>query len=143
MHGFNVNSSLEMPTEIVPANVGCGGFGRITLFEGRNRRAMADWVKVSEVGELAPGEKKQIDLDGIEVALFNVEGEYFCIEDVCTHDGAPLCHGRFSGEEITCPRHGARFSVKTGAALCMPAVEPTETYPVKVEGNDIMIEIDL
>ncbi len=104
---------------------------------------MADWVKVSEVGELAPGEKKQIDLDGVEVALFNVEGEYFCIEDICTHDGAPLCHGRFSGEEITCPRHGARFSVKTGAALSMPAVESTETYPVKIEGSDIKIEIDL
>jgi 3-phenylpropionate/trans-cinnamate dioxygenase ferredoxin subunit len=119
------------------------GGGWMDLFEGRNCRAMADWVKVSEVGELAPGDKKQIDLDGIEVALFNVEGEYFCIEDICTHDGAPLCHGRLAGEEITCPRHGARFSVKTGAALCMPAVEPTETYPVKVEGNDIMIEIDL
>lgn len=104
---------------------------------------MADWVKVSEVGELAPGEKKQIDLDGVEVALFNVEGEYFCIEDICTHDGAPLCRGRFFGEEITCPRHGARFSVKTGVALSMPAVEPTETYPVKIEGSDIKIEIDL
>ena len=104
---------------------------------------MADWVKVAEVNELAPGEKKQIDLDGIEVALFNVEGEYFCIEDICTHDGAPLCHGRFAGEEITCPRHGARFSVKTGEAITMPAVEATETYPVKIEGNDIMIEIDL
>jgi 3-phenylpropionate/trans-cinnamate dioxygenase ferredoxin subunit len=104
---------------------------------------MAEWVKVAEVGELAPGAKKQIDLDGVEVALFNVDGEYYAIEDVCTHDGAPLAHGRFRGEEVTCPRHGARFNVKTGAALCMPAFEPVETYPVKVEENGIFIEVDL
>lgn len=104
---------------------------------------MAEWVKVAEVGELASGAKKQIDLDGVEVALFNVDGEYYAIEDVCTHDGAPLAHGRFRGEEVTCPRHGARFNVKTGAALCMPAFEPVETYPVKVEENGIFIEVDL
>jgi 3-phenylpropionate/trans-cinnamate dioxygenase ferredoxin subunit len=104
---------------------------------------MAQWVKVAAVGEIAPGEKKQIDLDGVEVALFNVNGEYYAIEDVCTHDGAPLAHGRFRGEEITCPRHGARFNVKTGAALCMPAFEPVETYQVKIEGNDILVEVDL
>ena len=104
---------------------------------------MAEWVKVGEVNELAPGEKKQIDLDGIEVALFNVEGEYFVIEDICSHDNAPLCHGRFDGEEITCPRHGARFNVKTGAALCMPAVEAIDTYEVKIDGNDLLIEVDL
>lgn len=104
---------------------------------------MAEWVKVAEVGELTPGDKKQIDLDGLEVALFNVNGEYYVIEDVCTHDGAPLCHGRFSGEEVTCPRHGARFNVKTGAAMCMPAVEPVETYAVKIDGSNILIEVDL
>ena len=104
---------------------------------------MAEWVKVAEAGELASGEKKQVDLDGVEVALFNVNGEYYAIEDVCTHDGAPLAHGRFRGEEVTCPRHGARFNVKTGAALCMPAFEPVETYPVKVEENGIFIEVDL
>ena len=72
---------------------------------------------------MAPGEKKQVDLDGLEVALFNVDGEYYVIEDVCTHDGAPLAHGKFTGKEINCPRHGARFDVCTGTALCMPAIE--------------------
>lgn len=104
---------------------------------------MAQWVKVAAVGELASGEKKQINLEGVEVALFNVNGEYYAIEDVCTHDGAPLAHGRFRGEEVTCPRHGARFNVKSGAALCMPAFEPVETYQVKIEGDDILIEVDL
>ena len=100
-------------------------------------------VKVGEVGELDPGEKKQLDLDGLEVALFNVDGEFFCIEDVCTHDGAPLCHGKFAGEEITCPRHGARFNVKTGAALSMPAFEAVTTYEVSIEGSDLMIDADI
>jgi 3-phenylpropionate/trans-cinnamate dioxygenase ferredoxin subunit len=104
---------------------------------------MAQWVKVAAVSDLAPGEKKQINVEGVEVALFNVNGEYYAIEDVCTHDGAPLAHGRFRGEEITCPRHGARFNVKSGAALCMPAFEPVETYQVKIEGSDILIEVDL
>jgi 3-phenylpropionate/trans-cinnamate dioxygenase ferredoxin subunit len=106
-------------------------------------QTMAEWVKVAAVGELAPGDKKQIDLDGLAVALFNVDGQYYAIEDVCTHDGAPLAHGRFRGDQITCPRHGARFNVRTGEALSMPAFEPVETYQVKVEGNDILIEVEL
>ena len=104
---------------------------------------MAQWVKAAEISELPPGQKKQIDLDGVEVVLCNVNGEYCAIEDVCTHDGAPLGNGRLRGEEISCPRHGARFNVKTGAALSMPAVVPVDTYPVKVEGNSILIEVDL
>jgi 3-phenylpropionate/trans-cinnamate dioxygenase ferredoxin subunit len=104
---------------------------------------MAEWVKVAQGGELVPGQKKQVDLDGVAVALFNVDGQYYAIEDVCTHDGAPLAHGRFSGHQVACPRHGARFDVRTGQALTMPAVEPVDTYPVKIEGNDILVEVDL
>jgi 3-phenylpropionate/trans-cinnamate dioxygenase ferredoxin subunit len=77
------------------------------------------------------------------VLLFNVGGQYYAIEDVCTHDGAPLAGGRFSGNAIACPRHGARFDVCTGRALTMPAVEPVETYPVKIEGDDILVEVEL
>lgn len=104
---------------------------------------MGEWVKVAEVGELSPGEKKVMDLDGLAVAVFNIDGEYYAIEDVCTHDGAPLAHGKLENEEIVCPRHGARFNVKTGAALCMPAFEPVDTYVVKIDGRDIMVEVDL
>jgi len=104
---------------------------------------MAEWVKVAQVGEVGPGQKKPIDLDGVAVLLFNVGGQYYAIEDVCTHDGAPLSGGRFNGNYIACPRHGARFDVCTGRALTMPAVEPVETYPVKIEGNDILVEVDL
>ncbi|MGE3540427.1 MAG: non-heme iron oxygenase ferredoxin subunit [Candidatus Tectimicrobiota bacterium] len=104
---------------------------------------MAEWVKVAALGEVTKGQKKQIDLDGLALLLFNVDGEFYAIEDVCTHDGAPLGNGRFNGKQISCPRHGARFDVCTGKALTMPAVEPVDTYPVKVEGNDILIEVDL
>lgn len=104
---------------------------------------MAQWVKVAQVGELAPGNKKQIDVEGLAIALFNVDGQYYAIEDICTHDGAPLAHGRFRGNEITCPRHGARFDVCTGKALCMPAFEPVDTYPVQVQGSDILVEVEL
>lgn len=104
---------------------------------------MAQWVKVAQASDLTPGNKKQLDVEGIAIALFNVEGQFYAIEDVCTHDSAPLAHGRFRGNEISCPRHGARFNVCTGAALCMPAFEPVPTYPVKVEGNDILVEMEL
>ena len=103
---------------------------------------MAEWVKVADVNELAPGEKKTIDLEGLEVALFNVDGEYYAIEDICTHDGAPLAHGDFVGEEIICPRHGARFCLNTGAALTPPAYESLAVFPTRVEHGRIQIDID-
>jgi 3-phenylpropionate/trans-cinnamate dioxygenase ferredoxin subunit len=104
---------------------------------------MAAWVKAAAVSEIGPGQRKAVDLEGLAVLLFNVNGQYYAIEDVCTHDGAPLAGGRFNNTWVACPRHGARFDVCTGKALTMPAVEPVETYPVKVEGNDILVEVEL
>ena len=103
---------------------------------------MSQFFKVARSSEIPPGSKKLVDVDGYPVALFNVNGTFYAIEDVCTHDGGPLAEGELEGEEIECPRHGARFSVRTGEALCMPAVEPIECYQVKVEGNDILVSID-
>ena len=103
---------------------------------------MNDFVKIAEVGELSPGEKKLVEVEGLAIALFNVDGEYYAIDDVCTHDGGPLAEGELDGEEIECPRHGARFNVKTGEALCMPAFESVETYEVVVEGSDVKISIE-
>ncbi len=103
---------------------------------------MSDFVKIAEVGELSPGEKKLVEVEGLAIALFNVDGEYYAIDDVCTHDGGPLAEGELDGEEIECPRHGARFNVKTGEALCMPAFESVETYEVVVEGSDVKISIE-
>ncbi|MCC7104364.1 MAG: non-heme iron oxygenase ferredoxin subunit [Chloroflexi bacterium] len=102
---------------------------------------MAEWVKVSEVGRIQPGTVRVIIPRGERIALCNADGEYYAIDDVCTHDGGPLDQGEVFGDEIECPRHGARFSIKTGEALTLPAVLPVRTYPVKVEGSDILIEL--
>ena len=103
---------------------------------------MSEFFEVAKVGELPPGEKKLVEVDDIPVALFNVNGEFFAIEDVCTHDGGPLAEGELDGDQIECPRHGARFNVCTGAVLCMPAIEPVECHEVKVEGDGIFVCVD-
>jgi len=101
---------------------------------------MAEWHRVSEVGDPEPGRVKVVEVAGEYLALCNVEGEYHAIEDVCTHDGGPLDQGELEGYEIECPRHGARFDVCTGRALCLPAIFPVRTFPVKVEGSSIYVE---
>lgn len=101
---------------------------------------MAEWVTVATVGEIAPGATKVVDVDGALIALFNIDGEYYAIEDVCTHDGGLLTGGKIECDVIVCPRHGARFSIKTGEALTPPAYEPTATFPVRVQGDAIQVK---
>ncbi len=101
---------------------------------------MARFVKVAEIGEIPPGGKKIVEVDGVLVVVINLDGEYYAIEDVCTHDGGPLGEGRLEDHLIICPRHGARFDVRTGAAVSLPAFEPVPTYEVRVEGEDILVE---
>jgi 3-phenylpropionate/trans-cinnamate dioxygenase ferredoxin subunit len=103
---------------------------------------MADFIKVAERSALPPGGKLLAEVDGRAIALFNVDGSYFAIDDVCTHDGGPLAEGEFSGCEIRCPRHGARFDVRTGKALSFPAVEPVATHQVEVRGDDILVALE-
>ena len=103
---------------------------------------MPKFEKVARIGELGPGQKKVIEVEGRHIGLFNVDGQIYAIDDICTHDGGPLAEGELYGCEIECPRHGARFDVRTGAALCMPAVEAVRSYPVRVEGNDVLLETE-
>lgn len=103
---------------------------------------MSDWVSVARAGELAPGQWKNVDVDGAQVAVFNFDGRYYAIEDVCTHDGGQLTGGSIEGAEIICPRHGARFCIKTGAALTAPAYEATATFPVRIENGVIEVRDD-
>jgi len=95
---------------------------------------------VARVTEIPPGAKKIVEVDGVLVVLVNLDGRLYAIEDVCTHDGGPLGEGKLDGCELICPRHGARFDVRTGAATRMPAIEPAPTYEVRVEDDVVLIE---
>lgn len=101
-----------------------------------------EFIKVARRSEILPGEVKSFFLNNESIAICNVGGEFFAIKDECTHMEFPLSDGQLNNETITCAYHGAEFNVKTGEALCMPAVEAVETYALKVEGDDIYISID-
>jgi len=102
---------------------------------------MSKFVKVATVEEIPAGSSKLVEIGTVRIALFNLEGEFHAIEDVCTHDGGPLVDGEaVNGSQVICPRHGAYFDIRTGAALRFPAVEATNTYAVQIDGNDILVE---
>ena len=102
---------------------------------------MADYVTVAKSEDVPPGTAKTYEVNGKSIALCNVDGAYYAIDDVCTHDGGPLGEGYLEGDEIECPRHGARFDVKTGRALTLPAVMPVNAYPVQVEDGEIKVQV--
>ena len=84
---------------------------------------------------------KRVEVDGQNVLLCNVSGDIYAIEDVCTHDGGALDQGELMEDRIMCPPHGAFFDVRTGEALTLPAIVPVRTFPVRVEGDDIFVEV--
>ncbi|HTT37831.1 MAG TPA: non-heme iron oxygenase ferredoxin subunit [Burkholderiales bacterium] len=100
---------------------------------------MSGWITVCSVSELPPGAHRVVDVDGAQVAVFNLDGELYAIEDICTHDGGILTGGPVEGDVIVCPRHGARFCVRTGEALSAPAYEPVATFPVRVEAGAVQV----
>lgn len=99
------------------------------------------FVKVAQVREIPPGRVKVVEVEDEGVALCNVDGEIYAVADVCTHDHGPLGEGFLHGDEIECPRHGARFCVRTGQVRVLPAVVPIPTYTVKVEGEDVLVDV--
>jgi 3-phenylpropionate/trans-cinnamate dioxygenase ferredoxin subunit len=100
---------------------------------------MSDFQKVATLDELPPGGRKSLVFDDRAALVFRIGDAVYAVEDVCSHDGQPLTDGPLAGTAIECPRHGARFDVRTGKPLCMPAVEPIATFDVRVEGNDIYL----
>ena len=102
---------------------------------------MAEFVKVADVSEVPDPGKTLVEVDGEMVALFHVDGTWHAIDDVCTHDGGPLADGELRNHTISCPRHGAKFDIRTGAALTMPAVRPTRAHDVKVEGSAVWVRL--
>ncbi|MCK4841118.1 MAG: non-heme iron oxygenase ferredoxin subunit [Methylococcales bacterium] len=103
---------------------------------------MTDWIDVCAENSLAEGENIIVEVDGTEVAIFKVDGQFYAIEDVCSHDGAEIASGELDGDEIICPRHGARFCVKTGAVKCPPAYENVDTFPVQIMNSRLQVRDD-
>jgi len=104
---------------------------------------MSDWIDVAPEQELKPGEHRVVDIEDVDVAVFNIAGEFLAVEDVCSHDGSELAAcGRLHGEVIECPRHGARFSLRTGEVLAPPAYEPIAVFPVRIQDGTVQVKDD-
>ena len=101
---------------------------------------MGQRIKVAETNEVPPGTAKAVDVEGRPVALFNIDGTYYAIDDTCTHRGGPLSEGEVDGTVVACPLHGATFDITTGNVLGPPASEGVAHYNVQVDGNDIKVE---
>jgi 3-phenylpropionate/trans-cinnamate dioxygenase ferredoxin subunit len=97
------------------------------------------FVRIGTIGEVPAGGAEVFDVEDRKIAVYRLDDGYFAIDDLCTHDGGPLANGEIEGDEVICPRHGARFSIRTGAALTFPAVTPVDTYPVRVEGDNLLV----
>lgn len=102
---------------------------------------MAEYVKVGTTGDLTPGQGTRVEAGGKQIALFNVDGKYYAIDDACTHRGGSLAGGAVSGTEVTCPLHGAVFDVTNGNSLGPPAPRGVGCYTVRVSGKDVEIEV--
>ena len=100
---------------------------------------MAKWIDVSSVSELKSGMHTLLRLQQLDLLLVNVGGEFYAIENTCSHDGGELSSGEICGAEITCPRHGARFDLMSGAVLSPPAFDDIATYPVRVVDNIVQV----
>jgi 3-phenylpropionate/trans-cinnamate dioxygenase ferredoxin subunit len=98
------------------------------------------WHDVASVDAVPSGDYVQVEIDGTLIAVFNVGGQFYAIDDVCTHDGGGLAGGAMDGCVVICPRHGARFCLRTGAALTPPAYEAVRTYPTRVADGTVQIE---
>ena len=104
---------------------------------------MRETIDVCLLTELAPGQRRLVETDGIEIGVFNCDGAYYAIEDRCSHDDGPLAEGPFDAEACTveCPRHGSVFDLKTGRPKTLPAYVPVDTFPVIIEDDMIKLEV--
>jgi len=103
---------------------------------------MTTWQSVGSTADIPPERVAVFHVGDHDVAVCNVNGQFYAIDDVCTHDGGALDQGELDGEEIECPRHGARFNVTTGDATQLPAFEPVETHDVRLEGETLQVGVE-
>ena len=99
---------------------------------------MSQWIEISTINALADGAYERFEFDDVDVLVFREGDHVFAIEDLCTHDGAELCGGLYMNGEIECPRHGARFCVKTGQALSAPAYGQVSTFPIRINDDGVI-----
>ena len=102
---------------------------------------MHEFERAIDATEVPDPGKTLVEVEGEMIALFHVGGQWFAIDDVCTHDGGPLADGELRDHKIACPRHGAKFDIRTGAALTMPAVRPTRAHETKVEDGGVWVRL--
>lgn len=102
---------------------------------------MSTWLNVCKTSDLPEGSWRCVPTDQESILVFNYQGQYYAIADVCTHDGSPLTGGHLQGCEMICPRHGARFDIRTGAVTAPPAYEDVPTYPVRVEKGVVQVRV--
>jgi nitrite reductase/ring-hydroxylating ferredoxin subunit len=99
-----------------------------------------DFVKVADIKDIQPSSMKEIQINGEAICAVNLDGKYYAIGNVCTHEGGPLADGTLEGYEVECPWHGSKFDIRTGEVTNPPASEPEPTFEVKVDGNNILIK---
>jgi nitrite reductase/ring-hydroxylating ferredoxin subunit len=111
------------------------------LLANERTQCMGEFVKAASTSEIAPGQARLVNIKGKEIALFNIEGNFFALGNACTHEEGPLAEGDIEGHEVTCPWHGARFDIRTGEVLCAPAYDDVARYNVRVIGTEIEVEV--
>jgi 3-phenylpropionate/trans-cinnamate dioxygenase ferredoxin component len=100
-----------------------------------------EFLRVGRVGDLAPGRMKRVEVGGQRILLANVNGRFCAVADTCTHEDASLSAGSLRGELVKCPLHGSRFNVCTGQVMEEPAEQSLKTYPVRMEGDSVLVGI--
>ena len=98
-----------------------------------------EFINIAPLGDLPPGERLFVEIDGQPIVVFNIAGTLFAIADLCSHDDGPVGEGNLGGYVISCPRHGAEFDVRTGKALSLPAIVDIPAYPVRVRAGEIEV----
>ncbi len=102
---------------------------------------MSDFKQVAKLADVPASGRLSLELDDRFLLIVRVEGQYYCLDDVCTHDGGTLGDGELDGFCIACPRHGAQFDIRNGQALTMPATEPTSSHIVRIDGDAILVKL--
>jgi 3-phenylpropionate/trans-cinnamate dioxygenase ferredoxin subunit len=102
---------------------------------------MSEMYRLCKTADVPDPGKAVFEVGGRFIILVHLKGEFYALDDLCTHDGGPLGEGELEGFQLICPRHGARFDVRTGQALTMPAVSAITAHEVKIEGNDVYVRL--